>query len=140
MVVLGVVEVRRRQDLGRDLAAAGGGQRGLVALGRGGGGGGLRVGRRVDPGAVLGADVVALAHALRRVVGLPEAREQVLEGDLRRAVDDEHDLVVAGPRGADLLVGRVRRQARGVADGGRVDAGRLPEDAARRPRSSRGRR
>ncbi len=34
---------------------------------------------------------------------------------------------MAGPAGAHLLVGRVRRVAAGVADRRRVDAGRLPE-------------
>ena len=71
--------------------------------------------------------VVALAHALGRVVVLPEGLEQLLVRDLRRVVGDQHDLGVAGPAGADLLVGRVRGVAAGIADGRRHDAGELPE-------------
>ena len=72
-------------------------------------------------------DVVALAHALRRVVVLPERLEELLVGDPRRVERDLDDLGVAGPAGADLLVGRVRRVAAGVADGRGHDAGELPE-------------
>jgi hypothetical protein len=43
----------------------------------------LRLGRPVDAGAVLRADVVALAHALRRVVAFPEDAQQGLVGRLR---------------------------------------------------------
>ena len=137
MVVLGVVELGRVHDLGRDLAVAGLAQplagsssrdaeRGLA----------LRVRGHVDPGAVLGADVVALAHALGRVVALPEQAQQLVVGDLLRAVDHEHDLVVAGAPAADLLVGGVRRVAAGVADRRRVDARRLPEAALGAPEAA----
>src|SRR5689334_17431131 len=72
VIVLGVVERRRIEDLGGDGAktllaelALEHGARGL--------GLGLLVGREsVDAGAVLRADIVALAHALRRIVVLPE--------------------------------------------------------------------
>ena len=79
MVVLGVVVRRRRQrrDLGGDLVEAAPGElvavdlrdlaRGLLLLGRG----------EVDGGAVLRADVVALAHALGRVVHLEERADQL---------------------------------------------------------------
>ena len=96
----------------------------------------LRLGRPVDPGAVLRADVVALAHALGRVVALPEDLEHLLVARLRRVEDGEHDLVVAGAAGADLLVRRVRREAARVADGGGVDAGRLPEHALGAPEAA----
>src|SRR6185312_213240 len=42
-------------------------------------------------------------------------------------VVDQDDLRVTGPPGADLLVGRVRRESARIADGGRNDTGRLPE-------------
>ena len=87
----------------------------------------LGVGRPVERRAVLGADIVALAHALGRVMSLPERPEQLVVGDLARVVGDEDDLGVAGTAGARLLIGRVGRRAAGVADGGRVDAGQRPE-------------
>src|SRR5204862_5540 len=80
----------------------------------------------VDSRAVLRADVVPLAHPLRRVVALPEHAEQSLVAHERRVEDDAHDLVVPRETRADLLVVRVRRVA------GRV-AGRRREDAALRP-------
>ena len=43
---------------------------------------------------------------------------------------------MAGAARARLLVGRVRREAAGVADGGRVDAGRLPEEALGAPEAA----
>ena len=72
-------------------------------------------------------DVVALAHALGRVVVLPEHLEQLLVARLRRVEHDADGLGVAGPAGARLLVRRVGREAALVADGGRPDAGLLPE-------------
>src|SRR3954464_3973123 len=72
VVVLGVVELAELRDLGRDRAVAGVEQalaeHGPARLDRGGllGRGG------VDRRAVLRAGVVALAHALRRVMVLPE--------------------------------------------------------------------
>src|SRR4051794_30629992 len=72
VIVLGEIELRRLDDLGGDLAIAFGRQRlaerSLGFLGRLL----LRRGGRVDAGAILGADVVALAHTLGRVVALPE--------------------------------------------------------------------
>ena len=54
----------------------------------------LGIGARVDRRAVLRADVVALTHALRRVVVLPEHLEQVLVADHRRVEDHEDRLGV----------------------------------------------
>src|SRR5215218_286532 len=120
VVGLGVVERAGGRDLGRDLAEPGRGQRRLVALAR-------RLDRRllllravVDGRAVLGADVVALPHALRRVVALPEGAQHVVERDLRGIEDDEHGL---------------RVPAR-VADRGRVDAFELPEQPLGAPEAA----
>src|SRR5206468_6517252 len=79
--------------------------------------------------AVLRADVVSLPHALGRVVVLPEEAQDLVVAGLRGVEDDEDDLGVARPTGAGLLVGRVRREAARIAHRGRIDAGRLPEDA-----------
>ena len=62
--------------------------------------------------------------------------QQLLVRDLRRVEDDQHRLGVAGAAAADLLVGRVRRVAAGVADRGRVARPAPARTRARRPRSS----
>ena len=138
VVLLGVVEGRGRLDLGRDRLVAGrpqvlvvGGQRHLRGLL-------LGVVGEVDARAVLGADVVALAHPLGRVVLLEEDLEQVGVGDLLRVEGDHHRLGVAGPAAADLLVGRVRRGPVHVADRGRVDAVEVPEEPLRAPEAAEG--
>src|SRR3712207_7519268 len=45
----------------------------------------------VDRRAVLRADVVALAHALRRVVVLPEEAQDLVARDALGVEDDEHE-------------------------------------------------
>src|SRR5205085_1543 len=50
-----------------------------------------------------------------------------------RIEHDEYRLGVAGPAGADFLVGRVLRVAAGIAGRGRVDARRAPEQALGTP-------
>ena len=136
MVVLGVVEGPGRGDLGRDLALARARERVAVAAGRQVGGLGLLLADRVDGGAVLGADVVALAHALRRVVDLPERLEEIVVGDLGGVERDQDGLRVAGAAGADLVVGRVRRRPTLVADGRRVHAGQRPEGTLGAPEAA----
>src|SRR5262245_63126196 len=78
VVVLGEIELRRVEDLGRDRTVAFRRKRllvlGLRLLG------GFALGWRgdVDAGAILRADVVALPDALGRVVRFPERLEQLL--------------------------------------------------------------
>src|SRR5919197_4190908 len=92
VVVLGLVEGGRGDDLGRDalreprLHLGLRGERLLLLL------------RRVeeDRGAVLAADVRALAVPLSGVVRAPEEVEQLLVGDDRRIELDLHRLGVAG--------------------------------------------
>src|SRR5206468_4896834 len=136
VVRLGVEERPGFGDLGRDLAVAGTRQRLLVA-------GPRREHRLVlrrrgdeDGGAVLRADVVALAHALRRVVTFPEDAEQLVVARLFRPEHDEHDLGMPGAARADLLVRGVRGHASCVADGGRVDPRELPEELLRPPEAT----
>src|SRR5581483_9574810 len=93
----------------------------------------LGVVRPVDGRAVLRADVVALPHALGRVVVLPEEAEDLLVARHLRVEDDEHGLGVAGAAGADLFIGGVRRVAARISDRGRVHAGGAPEDALGSP-------
>src|SRR5215216_2128389 len=84
VVVLGVVERRGIGARGGDGAVAG--RRGLVLVGLLEGLGLLLLGlgEGVDDRAVLGAGIVALAHALGRVVVLPEDAQQLLVADLGR--------------------------------------------------------
>ena len=53
---------------------------------------------------VLCSHMWALFHALRRVVGIPEYLEQLLERDLRRLIDDANNLHVIGATGTDLVI------------------------------------
>src|SRR4030095_1709256 len=71
VVLLGVVELRRRQHFGGDLTVADGCQPLLIRVARSLRGVLLFVVVIVDAGAVLRADVVALPHTLRRIVILP---------------------------------------------------------------------
>src|SRR5680860_393034 len=141
VVVLGVVEVpvaglRQRLDLGRDGAVAGGAQALLVRLARGRGGLGLLRGGGVDQRAVLRPAVVALTHALRGVVLLPERHEQLLERHHIGVVDHLHDLGVTRAFAAHLVVGGVGGVPAGVTGSGGVNTGDHPEDALGAPEAA----
>src|SRR6185437_10967249 len=84
-----------------------------------------------------GAHIVALAHALGRIVALPKGLQQPLVGDFLRVIDHQHDLVVPGAPAADLLIGRVGRDARRIADSRDMDAvAQLPEFTFRAPEAA----
>src|SRR5690349_12659504 len=87
MIVLGEIELRRVLDLRRDGRIALGADRCLIGLPRSFGGAPLRRRRGVDSRAILRADVVTLAHALRWVMALPERLQQLLVGDFLRVID-----------------------------------------------------
>src|ERR1700760_3578885 len=72
MIVLGEVELADGRDLGRDRIEPLRRQRLLIGCLRRLGGFALRITESVDRAAILRADVVALAHALGRIVALPE--------------------------------------------------------------------
>src|SRR5215217_5031767 len=127
VVALGVVERAGGRDLRGNRIIAGTPQGLLVSVAGLLGGPALLVVGVVDRRAVLRAYVVALAHSLCRVVGLPEHREQVSVGDLLGVKGDEHGLGVPGTAAANLLVGRVRCEASRIADRRRVNAVDLPE-------------
>ncbi len=69
-------------------------------------------------------------------MALPENGDQLVVGGLRRIEHDQHDLGVAGATRAHLLVGRIRREAAGVADRRRVDAVHIPEFPLRTPETT----
>ncbi len=124
---LGIVERRHLADFRSDLAVALGAQLLLESRAAGVDGSLLRLVEPVDHRAVLGAGVVALAHALGRVVGFPEHLEQRLDAGFARVVRHQHHFAVAGQAGTDFVVGRVRREAAGITHRGYPDARLLPE-------------
>src|SRR5829696_2910775 len=133
MVILRIVEFPRALDLGRDLAEPPRLERGLIGIAGGFRGLSLFFARPIDGRAVAGADVVALAHALRRVVGLPEHLEQRVVGNLARIEDDLHRLGMAGQSGAYLLIGWIGRHPADAADCRDPHAGQVPERFLRTP-------
>jgi hypothetical protein len=62
--------------------------------------------------------------------------QQVGIGDDLRVEHDQHDLGMAGQAGAGLLVGRIGREAAGIADRRNPDAFGLPEQALRAPEAA----
>src|ERR1700756_372810 len=96
VIVLGEIECARRRDLGGDAAKTPRRQRLLVGGLRGVGGFLLRIAKRVDRAAILRADVVALTHALGRIVAFPERLQETLVGDLLRIEHHKHHFGVAG--------------------------------------------
>src|SRR4029077_4495648 len=127
VVILGKIELRRRQDFRGDGSEPARLQRLLVRrLGRLGRAL-LLLGEIIDAGTVFRADVVSLTHAMGRVVRLEEGLEKLLVADLRRVVNEEHSLVMPGHARTNLFVSRVRREPAGIADGGDVDARHVPE-------------
>src|SRR5207237_3615599 len=96
MIVLCEIEFGRWRDLGGDGAEALRRQRLLVRRLRRVGGLALRVAEGVDRRAILGADIVALAHALRRVVIFPERLQELLVADLLRIDHNQHHFGMTG--------------------------------------------
>src|SRR4051812_11573062 len=76
MIILGEIEFRRVDDLGADGGIALGTQRLVICFLRRLGG--YALGRRggVDAGAILRTDVIALPHALGRVMAFPKSLQQ----------------------------------------------------------------
>ncbi len=87
---------------------------------------------------VLGADVVALTHALGWIVALPEHLEQIGVGNLRRIENDEDGFGMSGHTRTHLFIGRVRRYPASIAGRGRDDARDLPERALGAPEATHG--
>ena len=116
MVILCIVELRCRPYLSSDRPKSACCERHLVAIA-----GRLRqppllVAVCIDARSILRSTVVALPHALRRVVALPEQCKQVGVGHTIRMKDDPDYFGVAGRSTAHLLVRRVLCVSRRVAD------------------------
>ena len=136
VVALGLVEHPGGCDLCGDRAVAATPQCLLVSVAGLFGSPALLLACEEDRRAILRAYVVALAHPLRRVVGLPEYSQQVSVGDLLGVEDNQYDFSVSGPSAAHLPIGRVRCEASCVTDGRRVDAIDLPELALVAPEAA----
>src|SRR6185312_6400100 len=136
VIVLGVKELGRVADFRRDRAVSRGGKPGLIStpgdLGR------VPLGPvgHVDRGAILGADIPSLPHALRGIVRLPERLEQILISDLRGIVNHAHHLRVSCLAGTYFLVGGVWSEPTCVADCGRVHPRQLPEEPLHAPEAA----
>src|SRR5436305_13745800 len=111
MIILGRPPVAQRLDRRHDAAAeilVGAGDR-LARLAV------LLVALREDRRAILGADVIALAIELRRVVGREEDIQQIVVAELLRIEGDPDRFGVAGVAAAYLLIGGAGDRAAGVA-------------------------
>jgi hypothetical protein len=137
VVVLGVVELGGVEDLGGHRWEAGLGELLLVALARGQRRLLLRLIIGIDTGAVLGADVVALAHALGRVVRLEKCLEQLRVAQLLRVEHHAHHLVVPGAPAAHFLITGIGRVAAGITNRGHEHPRQLPKALLRAPETAK---
>ena len=87
----------------------------------------LGVVARENRGSILGADIIALTHTLRRVVAFPEYLQQFFETDDGWVEYDVHDFGVTREAGSDFTICRVGRYAARVPHRRAVHAGCLPE-------------
>jgi len=138
MIVLGEIKGLSRGNLAGDLAIAALAEFDLVGRLRGLRHDRLFVAGDIDTRAVLGADIVALAHALGRVVTFPEYLHQPGKGHDLRIVDHPDRLRMAGPARADLFIGGVGREALLIADSRHDHARNLPQDPLHTPEAPHG--
>ncbi|SCM77827.1 hypothetical protein KL86PLE_60143 [uncultured Pleomorphomonas sp.] len=139
MIVLGeIIGPGRLDGRGDRRRPAGPGKRLAVGFAGGFRHGALRFAVHEDRRTVLGADVVALAHALRRIVAFEEQADEIGVGDGVRVEHHLHRLGMAGAARADLLVGRVLGEAADIADRRQVDAGQAPEQPLGTPEAAEG--
>src|SRR4026208_2063357 len=136
MVILREVELRRWRGLGRDRTVTGFRELHRVGVAARLRGFPLRIVVHIDAGTILRPDVVALAHALCRVMGFPERAKQLFVAGLRRVINDTHYFVVPRAPGAHLFICRVRSQSTRVTDGGAVDTRQVPEELLGAPETA----
>ena len=89
-----------------------------------------------DGGAVLGADIVALAVEGGGIVDGEEDVQQVGVGDAGRVKGDPHNLGMTGATGADLLVAGVGGGAAGITRDDIRDADHLVENRFKAPEAA----
>ncbi len=82
-------------------------------------------------------DVIALTHALRRIVTFPKRLQQLLVGDFSRIEHHQHRFGLTGTARTHLLVGGVGGMAAGIAHRSGIDAiAEFPEFALRAPETA----
>src|SRR4051812_11543171 len=138
VIVLGVVELRRGKDLGRNRAVSGPRELLLVRVARLLGDLALRVIVVIDSRSILRAYVVPLTHPLSRVVPLPERLHEIRVRHLAGIENHQHGLGVPCGTAAHFTVRRVRRVSSRVANRGGVDARNLPEHLLGAPETTEG--
>src|SRR5882757_8689925 len=89
-----------------------------------------------DRGAVLRAEVRALAVHLRRVVHLPESVKQLLIGQRRWIESNLHDFGMPGFIGADVFIRGIFSVAAAVPDDGVNNSGNAAECCFYPPKAS----
>jgi len=93
-----------------------------------------------DGGAILGADIIALAVQRRGVMGCKENVEQVRIADDRRVIADADRFGMAGRARADLFIGRVGDRPADITALDALDALEVLIDSFRAPESAPGQR
>ena len=96
----------------------------------------LRVIDRVNGGTVLTAAVVALPHALGRIMGFPKCPEQGLKTHYCRIIEYQHHFGVTGAAAANILIAGVCGDPTGIAHCGTEDPGQLPKQALGTPKAA----
>ena len=138
VIILGVIELARGLYIGGDGAVAGAGQLLLIAIATGEGGLGLAVAEGVDRRAVLGAAIIALAHALGGIVALPEHPQQGWVVDAPRIEHHQRHFRMPRATGAHFVIARIGRVASGVTHRRGVNPGPLPKQALDTPETPHG--
>jgi len=136
VVVFGGVEGFEGDDFGDD--GVGPQVLGFQVLDSFFGDGFLLLGVVEDGGAVLGADVVALAVEGGGVVDGEEDVQEDSVGDMSGVKGDAHDLGVTGVPGADLLVGGINVGTAGITGDDISYACDLVEDGFEAPEATAG--
>ena len=116
VVILGVIKCRRVDNLCRDVAISGGAQFVLEHIAAFFGRRFLRRIHTVNAGAILRADIVALSHALRRVVVFPKNLQNFVNGNQLRVKHHLHHFIMAGLAAAYFFIAWIGRKTRRIAD------------------------
>src|SRR5688572_3369498 len=134
MIVLGRIEARRRQDLGRDRFRQSVGELLLDLFGDPT----LLLVHDENRGAILAAAVAELAAAIERIDGAEEMIDQRGIADAPRIVDYLDRFDMAGAATGNLLVSRILDAPADVAGGGREHPGNLVEIGFGAPETAAG--
>ena len=90
----------------------------------------------IDARAILRAAIIALAHALSRIMTLPKDLQQGLISHNRRVKYHPHHLIMPSFAGADLFISRIGRIASRIAHHGHPDPLNPPKHPLHTPKAS----